>query len=190
MNAIANRTIYSLTLLALLATLAIAGCGGGDSTGGAYGGKGGAGTEAATTVEAAPNPEEGATFVSLASVPGLGQILVDSKGLTLYDFHADKGTTSSCYDACAELWPPLLTEGEPHASNGAEEGKLGTTKRKDGTTQVTYAGHPLYTYAEDTKPGDAKGNDIDSFGAEWYALTASGAEPEDDGGSAPAPSGY
>ena len=56
--------------------------------------------------------------------------------------------------------------------------KLGTTKRKDGTMQVTYAGHPLYTYVADTKPGDAKGNDFSSFGAEWYALQPSGEEAE------------
>jgi predicted lipoprotein with Yx(FWY)xxD motif len=97
--------------------------------------------------------------------------------------------TSSCYGACAKAWPPLLTEGEPHPSNGAEGAKLGTTKRKDGSEQVTYAGHPLYTYTGDQGPGEANGNDVDAFGAEWYALTASGEEPEDDGGSAPAPSG-
>lgn len=176
MNAIANRTMYAFALLALIGALAIAGCGG-DGGGGGYGGGGGTTSGDSTTVEAAPNPEEGATFVSVASVPDLGQVLVDSRGLTLYDFHADKGTTSSCYGECAEVWPPLLTEGAPHASNGAQEGKLGTTKRKDGTMQVTYAGHPLYTYVEDKNPGDANGNDIDSFGAEWYALTSSGAEP-------------
>jgi predicted lipoprotein with Yx(FWY)xxD motif len=190
MNAIANRTTYSLTLLALIGALAIAGCGGGDGTGGAYGGKGSAASSDETTVEAAPNPEEGATFVSVASVPGLGQVLVDSRGLTLYDFHADKGTTSSCYGECAEVWPPLLSEDQPHASNGAEENLLGTTKRKDGTTQVTYAGHPLYTYVEDKNPGDANGNDIDSFGGEWYALTASGAEPGGSGGAAAPPTSY
>lgn len=186
----AKRAIYPLTLLALIGALAIAGCGSDGSGGGGYGGGGGTTSNDSTTVEAAPNPEEGATFVSVASVADLGQILVDSKGHTLYDFHADQGTTSSCYGECAAVWPPLLSEGEPHASNGAQEGQLGTTKRKDGTTQVTYAGHPLYTYVEDKGPGDANGNDIDSFGAEWYALTPSGAEPEDDGGGAPSPSGY
>ena len=61
---------------------------------------------------------------------------------------------------------------------GADASKLGTTKRSDGTLQVTYAGLPLYTYVVDGKPGDAKGNDIDSFGAEWYALQPSGEEAE------------
>ncbi len=171
-----NRIAIPSILLALVAALAIAGCGGGDdgTGGGAYGNKSGQPDE---TTEAAPNPEEGATFVSVAAVPGLGRVLVDSRGLTLYDFHKDQGTESSCYGGCAKVWPPLLTEGEPHASNGAIPSKLGTTERSDGTVQVTYAGHPLYTYAEDQQPGDANGNDIDSFGAEWYALTPSGAEP-------------
>ncbi|HEX3239042.1 MAG TPA: hypothetical protein VHR18_02770 [Solirubrobacterales bacterium] len=182
-----SRIAIPSILLALIAALAIAGCGGGDGTGGgAYGGKGG---QAAETTEAAPNPEEGATFVSVAAVPGLGRVLVDSRGLTLYDFHQDQGTESACYGGCTKVWPPLLTEGEPHASNGAIPGQLGTTDRKDGTTQVTYAGHPLYTYAEDKSPGDANGNDIDSFGGEWHALTPSGAEP---GGSTtpPPPTSY
>jgi predicted lipoprotein with Yx(FWY)xxD motif len=174
-----KRTITLLLALGAVAALAIAGCGGGgdssgtDSGGGAYGGKGSA---YAAPVETAPNPEEGATFVSVAAAPQLGQILVDSKGLTLYDFAKDKGTESACYGECAEVWPPLLSEGEPHASNGAAPSKLGTTRRKDGTEQVTYAGHPLYTYVTDKKPGEANGNDISSFGAEWYALEPSGAE--------------
>jgi predicted lipoprotein with Yx(FWY)xxD motif len=186
-----KRIAIPMTLLALVAALAIAGCGGGDSSGGAYGGKGGASGGETTAATAAPNPEEGTTFVSVAAVPELGRVLVDSNGLTLYDFHKDQGTESSCYGGCAEVWPPLLSEGEPHASNGAQAGLLGTTGRKDGTTQVTYAGHPLYTYVEDKGPGDATGNDVDSFGAEWYALTPSGAEPEDNGGGAsPPPTSY
>jgi len=189
-----NRIFYPAILLVLLASLAIAGCGSGDGSGGGYGNKGGtgAGTDAAETTEVAPNPEEGATFVSVASVSDLGQVLVDSAGHTLYDFHKDKGTTSSCYGGCEAAWPPLLTEGEPHASNGAQEGLLGTSKRRDGSEQVTYAGHPLYTYGGDKGPGEANGNDIDSFGAEWYALTPSGAEPEDGGESEtpPPPTSY
>lgn len=178
-----TRKTHAFALLALAAALAIAGCGGGDSTGsGAYGGKGGSaggGTESAGAYAptSAPNPEEGATFVSLGNVPELGLVLVDSKGYTLYDFHKDKGTESSCYGGCARVWPPLLTEGEPHPSNGAEGSLMGTTRRTDGTTQVTYAGHPLYTYAADKKPGEANGNDFSSFGAQWYALNAKGEEP-------------
>lgn len=190
-NSKPTRIAFLLAGLALVAVLAIAGCGGGDSSAESRG-YGGGGETTGGDVTAAPNPEEGATFVSVASVDGLGQILVDSAGHTLYDFHKDKGTTSSCYNACAAAWPPLLTKGEPHASNGAQEGMIGTTKRKDGSEQVTYNGSPLYTFTGDKGPGEANGNDVDAFGAEWYALTPSGGEPEGGGESEtpPPPSTY
>jgi len=171
---IATRNIRILTLLALLAALALAGCGG-DGSGGGYGGTG----SKADTGTTASAPAQTGAFVSVGSVPGLGSVLVASDGHTLYDFHKDKGAVSSCYGACAGVWPPLLTDGKPRPSNGAAAAKLGTAKRRDGGLQVTYAGHPLYTYSADQKPGQAKGQDIDSFGAEWYALTAGGAEAED-----------
>jgi predicted lipoprotein with Yx(FWY)xxD motif len=179
-----TRAAALLAVLALIAALAIAGCGGGEDT--TSSGTGG-GETSAGDVTAAPNPEEGATFVSVASVDGLGQILVDSSGLTLYDFRKDQGSTSSCYGACAKNWPPLLTEGEPHASNGAQPNLIGTAKRKDGSEQVTYDGRPLYTFVGDEGPGEANGNDIDAFGGEWYALTPSGEEPDEGSGAAETP---
>jgi len=173
-----RKTFPALVALALIGALTIAGCGGGDdnSAGGAYG-SGGESTSKTTAAEGASGGGT-AAVITAASAPKLGRIIVDSKGFTLYDFHKDKGITSACYGACAKVWPPLMTEGGPQAGEGAMTSKLGTTERKDGTTQVTYAGHPLYTYEADTKPGDAKGNDIDSFGAEWYALQPSGQEAE------------
>lgn len=159
-------------LLALLLTaLAIAGCGG-EGSGGGYRDRGGGG-ETATEPTAAPNPEEGAVFVSLASVPGFGLVLVDSSGRTLYGFDRDRGGASSCYGPCAETWPPLLGD-EPHPSNGAAAAKLGTAARRDGAVQVTYAGHPLYTYSGDEAPGEASGDGASSFGGSWFALKASG----------------
>jgi predicted lipoprotein with Yx(FWY)xxD motif len=167
-----------MALLALAAVLAIAGCGSSsDSTGGVYGGKGGSATEA-ETAKSPPGAESGAAVLTVATAPKVGAVLVDADGFTVYDFHKDKGTVSSCYGGCAGVWPPVLSAGAPQAGEGATASKLGTTKRKDGTTQVTYAGHPLYTYAADKKPGEANGNDIDSFGAEWYALQGSGEEAE------------
>jgi predicted lipoprotein with Yx(FWY)xxD motif len=133
--------------------------------------------ESAETTDA--NGAGGAAAVKVAAVDGLGQLIVDAEGMTLYDFHKDRGTTSACYGACAEAWPPLVTSGDPRASGGADAAMLGTTERDDGTTQVTYAGHPLYTFVEDRKPGEANGNDVDAFGAEWYALQPNGEEPED-----------
>jgi predicted lipoprotein with Yx(FWY)xxD motif len=174
-----TRTTYAMALLALAAVLAIAGCGSSSdsSSGGVYGGKGGTGTEA-EAAKSPPGAESGAAVLTVASAPEVGPILVDAKGFAVYDFHKDKGTVSSCYGACAGVWPPVLTEGNPTAGEGASASQLGTTKRKDGTVQVTYAGHPLYTYAADKKPGEASGNDVDSFGAEWYALKGSGEEAE------------
>ena len=172
-----NRTLPAVALLALAAVLAIAGCGSSSNSnsssgeGGAYGSGGGA-----TKPAASPTGSGSAATVSLASVPKVGQVIVDSKGFTLYDFHKDKGTKSSCYGACVSVWPPLTTSGAPKATGGAEASKLGTTKRTDGTTQVTYAGHPIYTYTVDKKPGEANGNDFSSFSAQWYALKANGEE--------------
>lgn len=184
-----NRITYALALLVVLA-VAVAGCGGGSdssSSGGAYGGKGGSGSggnKPAAEKEAGGSADAGggsggAGVVSAAEVGDLGTILVDSEGRTLYDFHKDNGSKSACYGSCAGAWPPLLTEGDPKAEGGAQAGMLGTTKRKDGTTQVTYNGWPLYTYVGDQSPGEANGNDIDQFGAEWYALQPDGQEPKD-----------
>jgi predicted lipoprotein with Yx(FWY)xxD motif len=189
-----KKMTYGLCLLALLA-VAIAGCGGGDSTsggGGAYGGGGGESSEESGSSETssggrygggektnASSEGGGVGVVKAAKVGDLGAIIVNTEGLTLYDFHKDKGGTSACYGACAGAWPPLLTEGEPKAEAGAMASRLGTTKRKDGSVQVTYNGWPLYTYVGDKAPGEANGNDIDQFGAEWYALQPNGQEPED-----------
>jgi predicted lipoprotein with Yx(FWY)xxD motif len=174
-----TRTTYGFALLAVVAALAIGGCGSSSdsSTGGVYGGKGASATSA--TIEKAPaGAESGVAVLTVASAPKLGPIVVDAKGFAVYDFHKDKGTTSSCYGSCAGVWPPVLTEGAPTAGEGASGAKLGTTERKDGTTQVTYAGHPLYTYVADKKPGEANGNDFSSFGAQWYALKGNGEEAE------------
>ena len=106
----------------------------------------------------------------------LGSILADSRGRTLYLFEADKGAMSACDGACANVWPPVTTTGKPHAGAGIAAAKLGTVKRGDGTTEVTYNGHPLYTYAGDTAAGQTSGQGLDDFGAEWYALSAAGSK--------------
>lgn len=168
-----SRRIGTIALLALAAALSIGGCGGGSSSSGATSGD--PGTGVATTRTTPPNPEANTSaFVSLASVPKLGLVLVDSKGLVLYGFSADSDTDSACYGRCTQVWPPLITEGPPQPSNGAAASKLGTIERSDGSEQVTYAGHPLYTYATDEKPGEASGNGLVSFGAGWFALKGSG----------------
>jgi predicted lipoprotein with Yx(FWY)xxD motif len=175
-----TRSSIAIAALALIAVLAIAGCGGSSdssSSGGAYGSGGGSSTS--TSASSKPASAGTTAIVSVSSVPKLGQVIVDSKGFTLYDFHKDNGAKSACYGPCAGIWPPLTTEGAPQAKGGAVASKLGTTKRNDGTVQVTYAGHPLYTYTADTKPGEANGNDFSSYGGEWYALQPNGEEPKD-----------
>ena len=104
----------------------------------------------------------------------IGTFLVDGHGRTLYLFQKDKTTRSTCSGACATDWPPLLTSGKAKASGSVRKALLGTTKRSDGSTQVTYKGHPLYTYSGDQKAGDTNGQGVSAFGARWYAVTPSG----------------
>jgi predicted lipoprotein with Yx(FWY)xxD motif len=106
----------------------------------------------------------------------LGRILVDSRGITLYDFPPDKGKTSVCYGACAALWPPLITHGKPVAGKGVRASLLGTTRRKDGKREVTYGGHPLYYFVQDRKPGQTTGQGLNQFGGPWWVLSPSGKE--------------
>jgi predicted lipoprotein with Yx(FWY)xxD motif len=114
----------------------------------------------------------------------LGKVLVNGKGVTLYLFQKDKKGKSACSGACAKAWPPLLTKGKPQGSGGVQSSKLGTTRRADGTTQVTYNGHPLYTFIKDNnKPGVVSGQGVDAFGAEWYVLGTNGNKIEKSGGS-------
>jgi predicted lipoprotein with Yx(FWY)xxD motif len=169
-----SRKPIAIALLIAALALVSAGCGSSNDSGTSGGGYGAGAAAKPTTTSPA---ESGGAVVAVAAVPKLGKVIVDEGGLTLYDFHKDKGTVSSCYGQCAAVWPPLTTEGSPQGK-GVAASKLGTTKRKDGTTQVTFAGHPLYTYAADSKPGEANGNDFSSFGAQWYALEPSGAELE------------
>ena len=119
--------------------------------------------------------QAGGTKVSIAKSP-LGRILVDSKGITLYDFVKDKGTMSACYGACAALWPPLTTTGKPVAGRGVRASLLGTTKRKDGKLEVTYGGHPLYYFVTDRKPGQTTGQGVNQFGGPWWVISPAGKE--------------
>jgi predicted lipoprotein with Yx(FWY)xxD motif len=117
-----------------------------------------------------------------------GTYLTDGKGMTLYLFKADKTSKSTCSSACAAYWQAYTTTGTPTVSGGADQSKVGTSKRSDGKTQVTYAGHPLYHYAQDSSPGDTKGEGSTNFGAEWTMVSTDGsaiekgAKSDDSGG--------
>ena len=99
---------------------------------------------------------------------------MDSQGRTLYLFKKDTGTTSNCTGACAASWPPLAASGTPKIGGGANASLVGTTKRSDGTSQVTYNGHPAYTFSGDSNAGDTNGQGVVAFGAAWFALSPSG----------------
>jgi predicted lipoprotein with Yx(FWY)xxD motif len=162
-----KRTPYVLVLLAVIGAVVIAGCGGSSSSSSeSSGGEGGGETGSATT---------GGGTVSGAEVSGLGTVLVDSEGMTVYIYTPDKGSTSVCYGECEAAWPPVVATGKPTAGEGATSTDLGTTKRKDGTLQVTYNGHPLYTFSGDKAPGEASGQELDST---WFVLDESGAMVE------------
>ncbi len=113
----------------------------------------------------------GAATVSTAEVGDLGTVLVNGDGRTLYLFESDTGSTSTCVDTCAGTWPALTTSGDASATSGADASMLGTTARSDGTTQVTYNGHPLYIYSGDMAAGQANG---EGFSNLWYAVTTQG----------------
>jgi predicted lipoprotein with Yx(FWY)xxD motif len=180
-------------VLAALGALVLAGCGGGgSSTSGTAAGSSqepsssenassgsGAYGHSTASKEEAPATEVAsgeATPISVGTASGVGKVVVDSEGMTLYYFQKDqKGSgKSKCEGACAEAWPPLTTSGEPEAMSGVSASKLGTIERSDGTTQVTYAGWPLYTFVEDKKPGEDNGTDSKAFGASWYPLHPNG----------------
>jgi predicted lipoprotein with Yx(FWY)xxD motif len=127
-------------------------------------------------------PAKGA-LISTATNP-LGRILVDAHGRTLYLFEKDLNGKSACAAACAGYWPSLMTTGKPIATAGVKAALLGTTKRSDGRLQVTYNGHPLYTFTLDTKKGQTSGEESNNFGAKWYVVGTNGTKIEKAGSSA------
>jgi len=129
------------------------------------------------SASASSHSSSAAAKVAVTSSP-LGRILVDGRGHTLYLFAKDKHGKSSCTGKCAAFWPPLLASGRTLASGGAKTSLLGTTKRSDGRLQVTYNHHPLYTFVKDTRKGQTNGEELNVFGAEWYAVSPAGAKVE------------
>jgi predicted lipoprotein with Yx(FWY)xxD motif len=124
----------------------------------------------------------------------LGNVLVDSRGRTLYRFEKDTRGRSACDGACATYWPPLLSSTDPRVAQGVRFLLLGLSKRTDGKRQVTYARHPLYTFIGDTKAGQATGVGLTDFGGAWHAVAASGRpvkpKASDSGGTAGGYGGY
>jgi predicted lipoprotein with Yx(FWY)xxD motif len=144
--------------LAVLAAVT-AGCGGGSATAASSG---------------PPKTASGQAATVGVSSAGIGQILVNSQGHTLYLFKADQGTKSACTGACAAAWPPLLVTGSPTLGKGINASLVGTATRPEGTTQLTYGGHPLYLFSHDQKAGETNGQGVSAFGASWFALNSAG----------------
>ena len=138
-------------------------------------------TAQASSPAAAPSSSAAAMTIGLASVSGIdGKFLAGSQGRTIYLWEADKSGMSTCSGVCAATWPPVITTGAPMAGSGVEQSLLSTTKRSDGTEQVTYNGHPLYYFAADTGAGMAKGQGSKDFGADWYVVNAKGSKIDND----------
>jgi predicted lipoprotein with Yx(FWY)xxD motif len=162
-----NKKPLLLAFGPVAAALAIGG--GGGTSAPAYGGG-----SSAPPKSAAPSGAAGKS-ISLAHSK-LGRFLVDGTGRTLYLFAADKTSASTCYSACASAWPPLTSKAAVKATPPLLASALGTTKRTDGTSEVTYRGHPLYYYVADAKAGDVTGQALNQFGAKWYVVSRSGNE--------------
>ena len=160
-------------VLALTGALALAGCGGDDDepAGSEQGGEAAATMQMAAE-ESAEKPAPKGTTIKLGDSQ-FGRILFDSGDQAIYLFDKESGPTSECYGDCAAAWPPVLTKGEPQAAGGVKASLLGTTKRDDGTAQVTYNGHPLYYYAHEG-PGEVTCHDVLEFGGLWLVVAAAG----------------
>jgi predicted lipoprotein with Yx(FWY)xxD motif len=157
---------HPLVALVAVGVLA-AGCGSNGSGSGGMGGYGSSGTAPASG---------GASSVATLSATStnLGTILVDGSGRTLYLFEKDQPNQSACAGACVAAWPVDQSSGTPKAGSGVKASLLGTIKRDDGSTQVTYNKHPLYYYSGDSQTGQHNGQGVDAFGAAWFVVTPAG----------------
>lgn len=162
----------TLVLLSVTAA-ALAGCGGQD---------GPARPDTADTRATASVPSEttetttgvaGRELVLTTADSRFGEMLFDDTGQAIYLFDKEATSSAECYDACAEAWPPVLTPGSPLATGGVRPELMGTTQRTDGSTQVTYAGHPLYYYAHEGK-NEVLCHNVTGFGGLWLVVTPSG----------------
>jgi predicted lipoprotein with Yx(FWY)xxD motif len=161
-----SSRLAALTIV-LLSALVMAACG---STGSSTTGSGGA-------PASVPQPTAGTPSGTVdVARTGLGSVLADSHGRTLYLWQADTASKSTCTGACATAWPPLETSAKPTAGSGVKSSLLSTTKRADGSEQVTYNGHPLYTFQGDTASGQTNGQRSNGFGALWLVLSPTGTQ--------------
>jgi predicted lipoprotein with Yx(FWY)xxD motif len=170
------RKIFSAAVLAA-AVLAVAACGSSTSSSGS------APTSSAPGAGSSSSSSSGTTLKT-ATINGT-TVLTNAAGFTLYTFAIDTSTASKCTGSCVTYWPPV--KGPATAGSGVS-GTVGTITRSDGTTQVTYDGHPLYTYVGDSAPGQNKGNGLNLSGGLWYEATPSGSTPATGSSASSSPS--
>jgi predicted lipoprotein with Yx(FWY)xxD motif len=169
----------AVAVLALIAALAV-GCGGNDANGDQGADKADA---AMSSEEKMKGDEAMKSDASMSAKKGrvvkvvgsdFGRVIADAKGEAFYLFDKETGKRPQCFGECARVWPPVLTKGKPRAGKGAKAGLLGTTRRPNGKLQVTYAGHPLYYYVDDS-PGLILCHDVEEFGGLWLVVKPNGA---------------
>src|SRR5690625_5076460 len=173
---------HLLGAVVAVAMVALAACGGTDDTTAGTDGAEAEGTDAASGMD-----DEGTGSVAVAESE-LGATLVDDEGLSLYLFEPDQAGPSTCYEGCAQVWPPV--QGPVEAGTEVDASLLGTTEREDGTLQATYAGWTLYHYASADTPGEIGGQGVEDV---WWLLSPDGEpirmDPGGDGGAGAVP-GY
>jgi predicted lipoprotein with Yx(FWY)xxD motif len=157
-----TKSFTFLAIAIVVAAFAFAGCG---SSGGSN-----------ANSPAPPKTANGQSATVGVANENVGKILVDTQGRTLYLFERDSGSKSACTGACAAEWPPLRATGKPTVGSGANASLVATSARSDGKPQVTYNGHPLYSFSADQKTGDTNGQGVNAFGGLWYVLSSSGDE--------------
>jgi predicted lipoprotein with Yx(FWY)xxD motif len=156
--------------VAVIAAAALGGCGSSNSS--ADDGMAAAATHGTATTTAAASSARGPKLKVTGS--DYGRILSNGGGRALYVFTADRGKASNCSGDCATAWPPYIVKAKPAAGAGAKPGLIGTTRREDGRLQAAYAGHPVYFYEGDRKPGQVLCQGVTEFGGYWYVLRANG----------------
>jgi predicted lipoprotein with Yx(FWY)xxD motif len=168
-------------LLAMLSVICLvaAGCGGDDDDGGGGGEREPASMAPASTTDTTQASDRAATGarkgrkIRVVDDSQFGRILANGRGQAVYYFDRESTERSECYGACARAWPPVLTKGKPRAGDGARSGLLGRTERRNGKSQVTYDGHPLYYYVDDS-PGRVLCHDVEEFGGLWLVVRPDG----------------
>jgi predicted lipoprotein with Yx(FWY)xxD motif len=169
-----KRTFSAVALCAAFSG-AIVACGGADE--GSMGSESASAdaTQVATASESAREQKKSSRGSSVKVMNSrYGRMLFDGRGRALYLFTRESTSRSRCYGECAAAWPPFLTRGKPRARSGVKSSLLGTTRRRDGKTQVTYRGQPLYYYVNDREPGQVLCQDVVEFGGTWLVVSPSG----------------